>query len=236
MTHPAMDVPPQAECDVFEALTSRRSVRAFLPTPVERSTVERILALASRAPSGTNIQPWKVWVVAGAAKQNLSEKILAAHEAEDHSFTEEYQYYPEKWTDPYISRRRKIGMDLYALLGITKGDTARMKHQFGRNYSFFGAPVGLILTIERQMATGSWLDLGTFLQSIMLAARGFGLHSCPQQAFAKYNSLIRAELAIPDTEVIACGIALGFEDTSAPENHLVTEREPVSSFATFLWD
>jgi len=236
MTHPARTIQPQAQCDVFEALASRRSVRAFLPTPVERATVEAILTLASRAPSGTNIQPWKVWVVAGAAKQNLSAKILAAHEAGDHGFTEEYQYYPETWTDPYISRRRKIGLDLYSLLGIAKGDAARMKHQFGRNYSFFGAPVGLILTIERQMATGSWLDLGTFLQSILLAARGFGLHTCPQQAFAQYNALIRAELGIPDTEVIACGIALGFEDASAPENRLVTEREPVSSFATFLWE
>ena len=226
----------KAVCDAFEALESRRAVRAFLPTPVDRATVERILALASRAPSGSNIQPWKVWVVAGERLEKLSSRILAAHEADDASFQEEYAYYPDPWEEPYLSRRRKLGKDLYALLGIGKGDGAAMKRQFGRNYTFFGAPVGLFVTIERSMNVGSWLDLGTFLQSIFVAARGFGLHTCPQQAFAKYNRLIRDELSIPDSEIIACGIALGHEDISAPENQLVTEREPVSAFATFLWE
>jgi len=226
----------KAVCDAFEALESRRAVRAFLPDPVDRAVVERILALASRAPSGSNIQPWKVWGVAGERLERLSARILAAHEAEDSSHQEEYAYYPDPWTEPYLSRRRKLGKDLYALLGIAKGDAAAMKRQFGRNYTFFGAPVGLFVTIERSMNTGSWLDLGTFLQSIFVAARGFGLHTCPQQAFAKYNRLIRDELSIPDGEIIACGIALGFEDPAAPENKLDTEREPVSSFATFLWE
>lgn len=236
MSHLATDVLPQAQCDVFEAIASRRAVRAFLPTPVPRATVEKILTLASRAPSGSNIQPWKVWVVAGEARQRLCDKIMAAHEADDSSYAEEYDYYPLQWTEPYLARRRKLGKDLYGLVGVPKGDTAAMKRQQGRNYMFFGAPVGLFITIDRQMCQGSWYDTGTFLMSILLAARGFGLHSCPQQAFTKYNRLIRAELGIPDSEVIACGVALGHEDPDAPENRLVTEREPVENFATFLWE
>ncbi len=236
MSHLTNDVLPPAQCDVFEAMATRRAVRAFLPTPIPRSTIEGILALASRAPSGSNIQPWKVWVVAGEAKRRLSEKILAAHEADDPAYAEEYHYYPRQWAEPYLSRRRKLGKDLYGLVGIAKGDTAAMKRQQGRNYLFFGAPVGMFVTIDRQMEQGSWYDTGTFLMSILLAARGFGLHSCPQQAFTRYNRLIRTELGIPDSQVIACGVAIGHEDPEAPENRLATEREPVSAFATFLWD
>ena len=236
MSDLAKDILPQAQCDVFDAIASRRSVRAFLPTPLARSTIERILALASRAPSGSNIQPWKVWVVAGELKKRLSDKIMAAHEAEDLTFAEEYEYYPRQWTEPYLSRRRKLGKDLYGLIGIAKGDLPAMKRQLGRNYLFFGAPVGIFITIDRAMPQGSWYDTGTFLMSILLAARGFGLHSCPQQAFTKYNRLIRKELGIPESEVIACAVAVGHEDPDAPENKQVTEREPVSSFATFLWD
>ncbi|CAK0763191.1 hypothetical protein CCP2SC5_300039 [Azospirillaceae bacterium] len=135
-----------------------------------------------------------------------------------------------------IDFQHAFGGDLYALLEIKKGDAVRMKHQFGRNYSFFGAPVGAFITIDRAMGVGSWLDLGAFLQSIMIATRGFGLHSCPQQAFSKYHRLIRQELGIPESEIVACGMAIGWEDSEAAENQLRTEREPVSSFATFLWD
>ena len=219
---------------VFDAILSRRSIRAFLDKPVDRSIVERILELAARAPSGSNIQPWRVWVVSGETKDRLCQKILTAHEDEDPSYQEEYAYYPDVWAEPYLGRRRKIGKDLYGLLGIGKGDNAAMKRQLGRNYIFFGAPVGLFVAIDRSLNTGSWLDTGTFVQSILLAARGFGLDTCPQQSFAKYNGLIRRELAIPEDQVIACGIALGYADPSAPENKLVTEREPVAAFATFL--
>lgn len=226
----------KAQCDVFEAMASRRAVRAFLPTPVERSVVERILELAARAPSGTNIQPWRVWVLSGPPLARLTARLLAAHDAEEPGHTEEYSYYPANWADPYLSRRRKLGKDLYTLLGIGKGDAARMKQQFGRNYLFFGAPVGLFITIDKAMNVGSWFDLGTFLQSILLAARGFGLHSCPQQSFSKYHSILHQELNIPDDQVIACGVALGYEDPSAPENRLATEREPLSKFAEFRWE
>jgi len=227
---------PKAECDVFEAMASRRAVRAFLPKPIYRAVVEKILELAARAPSGTNIQPWRVWALSGAPLKALTNKIMAAHEANEPGHAEEYPYYPDNWADPYLSRRRKLGRDLYALLGIGKGDDARMKHQFGRNYTFFDAPVGLFITIDKSMNTGSWFDLGTFLQSILLAARGFGLHSCPQQSFSKYHSIIKPALGIPDDQIIACGVALGYEDTSAPENKLATEREPVEQFTTFCWE
>jgi nitroreductase len=230
-----MQLPP-AETDVFQALTSRRSVRAFLPTPVDRQTIDHILALASRAPSGSNIQPWKVWVVAGATKERLCAEIAAAHRDPSSEHTEEYQYYPRLWAEPYLSRRRKVGFDLYSLLGIAKGDHAAMHRQFGRNYDFFGAPVGLFIGIDRTMEIGGWMDIGGFLQSILLAARGFGLHSCPQQAFAKYHKLIRTALNIDENQMIACGVAIGHEDPHAPENRVVTEREAVSSFAKFFWD
>lgn len=231
-----MTVQEGARCDVFEAMASRRSVRAFRPDPVDRAVVERLLALASRAPSGTNIQPWRVWVVQGKALHDLTTKITAVYDTEEPGYEEEYPYYPSQWVDPYLSRRRKLGKDLYALLNIGKGDQAAMKRQTGRNYVFFGAPVGMFITIEKSMNVGSWFDLGTFLQSILLGARGFGLHSCPQQSFSKYHKIIHAELGIPETQTIACGVALGYEDTSAPENALRSEREPVESFAKFLWD
>ncbi len=221
---------------VFDALSSRKSVRAFLPTPIDRDVVERILALASRAPNGSNIQPWKVWVGAGSAKDRLTAKIMAAHDADDPSHDEEYQYYPKRWTEPYLARRRKLGKDLYGVLGLGKDDKEGMKRQFGRNYVFFGAPVGLFVTINRQMEYGGWIDIGGFLHGITLAARGFGLHSCLQQAFAKYHRLIRTELAVPDDEYIVCGIALGHEDSAAPENRLVTVRDAVDQFATFHWE
>lgn len=227
---------PKAQCDVFEAMLSRRAVRAFLPKPVERTVVEQILELAARAPSGTNIQPWRVWALSGAPLKALTAKIMTAHEADEPGHAEEYPYYPDSWVDPYLSRRRKLGRDLYALLGIGKGDEARMKHQFGRNYTFFNAPVGLFITIDKAMNTGSWFDLGTFLQSILLAARGFGLHSCPQQSFSKFHRIIKPELGIPDDQIIACGVALGYEDETAPENKLATEREPLESFASFRWE
>lgn len=224
---------------VDAAITSRRSVRAFLPTPVPRATVEEILAVASRAPSGVNTQPWKVTVLTGAAKQALSEKILAEHDARAAAGSTgadvgEYDYYPTEWVSPYIERRRKIGWDLYGLLGITKGDKARMHAQHGRNYRFFDAPVGMIFTIDRVLRQGSWLDYGMFLQNVMTAARARGLDTCPQAAFIGFYSLIEEVLQMPRTEMVVCGMSLGYADQSAPENRLVTEREPVSAFARFL--
>lgn len=220
---------------VDAAITSRRSVRAFLPTPVARSVIEDILKVAARAPSGTNVQPWKVHVLTGAARESLSERIMAAYSdpevAKDH--VQEYDYYPTRWVSPYIDRRRKIGWDLYGLLGIGKTDKARMHAQHGRNYTFFDAPVGMIFTIDRILGQGSWLDYGMFLQNIMIAARGRGLDTCPQAAFTQFHRVIAEALQLPESEMVVCGMALGYEDRSAVENQLVTEREPLENFVRF---
>jgi nitroreductase len=221
---------------VLAAITSRRSVRAYLDTPVPRATVETILEASARAPSGTNTQPWKAYVLTGAAKEALSAKLIAAHDDphERARHIEEYAYYPTEWVSPYIDRRRKIGWDLYGLLGIGKTDKQRMHHQHGRNYRFFDAPVGLIFTIDRVMQQGSWLDLGMFLQNIMIAARGHGLDTCPQAAFTPFHRIVTEHVGAPADQMLVCGMALGHADPNAVENRLVTEREPVAGFARFL--
>jgi nitroreductase len=227
---------PEQTAAVDAAITTRRSLRAFLPTPVPRETIEAILAVASRAPSGTNTQPWKVYVLTGDAKTELSRKIMAAHDdpAERVTHTEEYAYYPTEWKSPFIDRRRKVGWDLYGLLGIGKSDKARMHVQHGRNYDFFDAPVGLMFTIDRIMRQGSWLDYGMFLQSIMIAARGRGLDTCPQAAFMQFHRIITEHIGAPENEQVVCGMSLGYADPNAVENTLVTERDPVSTFTRFL--
>jgi nitroreductase len=221
---------------VDAAITSRRSIRAFLPTPVAREDIEAILAVSARAPSGTNTQPWKVTVLTGAARQRLSDAILAVHAdpAAAREHVEQYAYYPREWVSPFIDRRRKVGWDLYALLGLGRDNKAGMAAQHGRNYNFFDAPVGLIFTIDRVLEQGSWLDYGMFLENIMVAARGRGLDTCPQAAFTQYHKIIAEQLQLPDTEMVVCGMALGYADPDKVENTLVTEREPVPGFARFL--
>ena len=218
------------------AITSRRSIRAFLPEPVPRATIEDILRVASRAPSGTNAQPWNVHVLTGAALRRLSDAILAVYRdpAQLATQKEEYSYYPEKWVEPYLGRRRKIGWDLYGLLGIGRADKDGIRAQHGRNYRFFDAPVGLIFSIERVMAKGSWLDFGMFLENIMVAARARGLDTCPQAAFNQFHAVIRAQLGIGADHAIVCGMSLGKADMSRIENTLVTEREPIEHFVHFL--
>jgi nitroreductase len=231
-----MNITPDTTAAVDAAITSRRSVRAFLPTPVPRETIEAILAVAARAPSGTNTQPWQVHVLTGAAKAALSAEIRAAFDdpAQRATHTEPYAYYPTEWRSPYIERRRKVGWDLYGLLGIGKADKQRMHEQHGRNYAFFDAPVGLIFTIDKVMQQGSWLDYGMFLQSLMVAARGRGLDTCPQAAFTQFHRIIARRLKLSDEQTVVCGMSLGFADTEAPEYRLVTEREPVAGFTRFI--
>ncbi len=221
---------------VDAAITSRKSIRAFKPDPVPRDVIEDILRVAGRAPSGTNVQPWKITVLTGEPLQRLSQRILAAFDddTERAAHTEEYDYYPLKWTSPYVDRRRKLGWELYGLLGITRDDKAGMHHQHGRNYRYFDAPVGLIVTIDRIMAQGSWLDTGMFLQSIMVAARARGLATCPQAAFNQFHRIIEAELGVPETEMVVCGMALGWADMSKVENTLPVDRMALSEFVRFL--
>lgn len=229
---------PEQTAAVDAAITSRHSMRAFLPKPVPQQTLEDILAVASRAPSGTNTQPWQVHVLTGAALERLSQRIVAAYldPVANAAASEEYAYYPTEWCSPYIDRRRKVGWDLYGLLGIAKTDKARMQAQHARNFAFFDAPVGLIFTIDRVMQQGSWLDYGMFLQNVMVAARARGLHTCPQAAFTQFHSLIEQELQLKPEQMLVCGMSLGFADPAAVENGLVTQRAPVAEFARFLRD
>ncbi|WP_240539852.1 nitroreductase [Salinarimonas soli] len=228
-----MPHPPEA---VEAAILSRRSVRAFRPDPVPPALVRRLLAVASRAPSGTNMQPWRVYVVTGAARDRLCDALVAAHANPSAGHESEYPYYPDQFFEPYLSRRRKVGLDLYGLLGIARGERERMHAQHARNFRFFDAPVGLVTTIDRRLAVGSWLDHGMFLQSLMIAARAHGLDTCPQAAFAPYHGVIRAHLPLRPEEVVVCGMAVGYADEGASENALATERMAVDEFAAFLGD
>ena len=221
---------------IDRAISARRSVRAFLDTPVDLAVVREILQVASRAPSGTNTQPWKVYVLTGDAKARLSAEIIETFmdpvKAAEHH--EEYDYYPKEWIEPFIGRRRKVGFDLYGLLGLTKDDKAGMKRQHARNYQFFDAPVGLIFTIDRIMGKGSYLDYGMFMENIMISAVGHGLATCAQAAFNQFHKIIERQLNLPANEAVVCGMALGYEDKRAVENTLKTARASVDEFVTFI--
>lgn len=218
---------------VDDAITSRRSVRRFLPTPVEREVVEHILRVASRAPSGSNIQPWKVHVLTGTVLERLSTALIAAADSSPDTEQPEYTYYPREWFEPYLSRRRACGFGLYDKLGIARGDKPARHRQMLRNFLFFDAPVGLIVTIDRRLETGSYMDAAMLVQNILVSARGQGLHTCAQAAFAGYHGVVRQHLPMTDDEILLCGISLGYEDPNAAENHFVTERVPLSEFTTF---
>jgi nitroreductase len=217
---------------VDRAIATRRSLRRFKPDMPPRDLLEHILRVAARAPSGTNMQPWAVHVVTGETKTRLSAAVLAAHDAPD-GHVQPYKYYPAEFFEPYQARRRKVGWDLYGLLGIGRGDKDKMHAQVGRNFVFFDAPVGMIFTIDSRLEIGSWLDHGMFLENVMIAARGHGLDTCPQAAFARFHRAIRAVLPLAETDTVVCGLALGYADPDAPENQLVTERAPLEAFATF---
>ncbi len=218
---------------VDEAIESRRSVRAFLPDPVDESTIRTILEVASRAPSGTNMQPWRVYVTSGVLKQRLTDAILNSGIRAEKAKWDEYKYYPDQFFEPYYARRRAVGFALYSTLGIGRRDVNQMREQHDRNFVFFDAPVGMIFTIDRRLNQGSWIDYGMFLQNIMVAARARGLHTCPQAAFAPYHNQIRPVLDIPPEEIVVCGMALGYEDPSKPENQLRTERAPLDEWVVF---
>jgi nitroreductase len=222
------------ENPVDAAINTRQSARAFLPTPVARDTVEMLLKLAARSASGSNIQPWRVRVIGGDVKERLEKAIFDAVERDGFEpYQREWNYYPVNWREPFHGRRRKIGWDMYSLLGVAKGDFEGTQRARMRNYEFFGAPVGMVFTLDEDLEIGSWLDLGIYLGSLMIAARGHGLHTCPQAAFADFHTIIRAQLAIPEKEVIICGMALGHIDPDAPVNRLVTERAPLADYASF---
>jgi nitroreductase len=220
---------------VLDAIASRRSIRAFLPDPVDRETIERLLAAAAMAPSGSNIQPWNVHVAQGSKRRELARVLLEAHNGGVEG-RPEYDYYPKVWRSPYLERRRQTGWTLYQSLGIGRGDRAAAHAYRGTNYNFFGAPVGLIVTMGRDMEAGSWIDIGAFVQTLMIAARGLGLHTCAQAAFSNYGDLVRATLGIPDSEIVICGISVGHPDLQHPANRPRTQRAGIDCFTIFHWD
>jgi len=229
---------PSAAVDA--AITSRMSARAFTDQEVPHDTLAHLLQVASRAPSGTNTQPWKVYVLQGQSRCELINKVCAAHDAlrADPAlaaqYSEEYDYYPEKWVSPYIDRRRENGWSLYGLLGIGKGDKDKMHLQHQRNYRFFDAPVGLMFTIDRVMGRGSLLDYGMFLQSLMVSARAQGLHTCPQAAWNGFSNIILPYIGAGPDEMLVCGMALGFADETNLVNTFHTPRVTVEEFTHWL--
>jgi nitroreductase len=228
------------QASVDAAMLSRYSNRAFTSKPVERALLQNLLQVASRAPSGTNTQPWKVYVLQGAKKDALVTQVCAAHNAiaADPTlaaqYKEEYDYYPEKWVSPYIDRRRECGFGLYGVLGLGKGDKAGMHAQHQQNFKFFGAPVGLMFTMDKVMGRGSLVDYGMFLQNIMLAARARGLHTCPQAAWNGFSKIIMPHIGAQDNEMLVCGMSLGYADEGALVNTFATTRVDAQDFTTWL--
>jgi nitroreductase len=225
---------------VDKAITSRMSARAFTQQAVPRALLEQILEVASRAPSGTNTQPWKVYVLQGASRDSLVEKVCKAHDAIRANpalaadYKESYDYYPEKWVSPFIDRRRENGWSLYGLLDIGKADKDKMHAQHQRNFKFFDAPVGLMFTINRVMGRGSLVDAGMLLQNIMISARGHGLHTCPQAAWNGFANIIMPHVGAGEDELLVCGMALGYADANDKVNSFTTPRVPAAEFTTWL--
>lgn len=218
---------------VSEAIATRKSIRAFKSDPVDTAVIREILSRAARAPSGGNLQPWRVYVLTGAARDELVRRVRQKMQQTPMGETPEYHIYPPDLTEPYKSRRYQVGEAMYATIGIPRSDRAGRLKQFVRNWEFFGAPVGLIFSIDRQMQQGQWADLGMFMENIMLLAREQGLHTCPQEAWAVWHTTIREYLSISPSEMIFCGMAIGFADETAPINRLESERAELDAYATF---
>lgn len=220
---------PEPTLDVRSAVIGRKSVRGFKSDPVPLALIQRILDDAARAPSGTNTQPWRVHIAIGAARDRISKAVTDA--ASSNPQQHEYRYSPDELPEPYLSRRRKVGFDLYGLAGIARGDMEGRKRQSLKNYAFFGAPAGLFFTMDRRFEYGSWIDVGMFMQNVMVLARGYGLETCPQAAWIYYGPVVHKALPIPDEEILISGMAIGYPDWTTPENALKTERAPNSQFA-----
>lgn len=220
--------------DVFEAVRTRRSIRAYKSDVVPPEVLREIVALGRHAPSGSNIQPWRVHVLTGNALQRLSGAIKKAFLDDEPGHKRDYDYYTDPVFEPFLARRRACGWGLYGTLGIGKGDHEKSKQFRAQNYEFFGAPAGLVFTIDRKLEKGSWLDYGMFLQTLMLAARARGLHTCAEASIASYPDIVRRELGLTDDWVVICGMAMGYADEAAVVNTFQPERIAVEEYATFL--
>ena len=222
-----------AACTLEEAARTRRSIRAYLDTPVSREVIERILCTAATAPSGSNTQPWRVWALRGSALARLADALSRAY-LEGQPLRPEYQHYAQPLPGLHLQRRRACGLGLYSLLEIGREDKERRQAYRVRNYRFFGAPAALVFTMNRALSAGSWLDYGMFLQTAMLAARGLGLHTCAEGSIAAYPNIVRRELFIEDSELVLCGMALGYADPAAAINRYQPARCPLDEFANFV--
>lgn len=221
--------------EVSEAIKNRHSCRAFLDKPVKQEIILQILEIARFAPSGVNTQPWQVSVVSGSIKQKIGEAIIREREAGVPE-NPDYHYYPTEWREPYKTRRKACGLALYSSIQIALEEKEKRKAAWYRNYFFFGAPVGLLFFLDKDLEKGSWVDMGMFIQNVMLAARGLGLETCPQAAMAEYPDIVRGLLQIPSEKALLCGMALGYEDLNHPINQYRTTREPINSFTRFFDD
>jgi len=215
--------------DVINAITGRASTRAFTAKPVPKELIHEILNTARWAPSGVNSQPWKVAVATGEMKQRVGEAIISAIQGGQKP-NPDYKYYADKFAEPYRSRQVACGKALYHVLGISREDKPKRTEQWMKNYHGFGAPAELFIFIEDTLEVGSWVDTGMFIQNIMLAARGYGLETCPQAAMAEFPEIVRSTLGVPDSQKLICGIAIGFADREHPVNNYRTERDSVESF------
>ena len=220
--------------NVQEAIKSRKSVRKFKKKKVSMKTVKEIIKLASYSPSGSNTQPWNIHVLTGKSLSDFTKKIKKEFLLNGNNLKLERLNYMEKYREPYLSRRRKVGWDLYQILNIKKGDYNKTKEFHSQNYEFFGAPVGIIFSIEKDLGWMSWLDYGMFLQNMCLAARSFGLHTCSQAAWGLVYKKANKILKIKKNLTIHCGMALGYVDQNAEVNSLNTEREEINSFCKFF--
>ncbi len=221
--------------DVSSAIKDRRSVRAFTEQVVAKELIQEILETAKFAPSGVNTQPWQVAVVKGAVKEKISADFTQAFR-NGRKPDPDFQYYPTEWIEPFKSRRFACGMALYGALEIDRADKARRQQQWELNYHFFNAPVGLFFYLDAHLEKGSWLDTGMFIQSVMLAARGVGLESCPQAALSEYPDIVRQHLQLAKDQHIVCGMALGYADWDHPVNQYRTDRAALDAFTTWFWD
>ncbi|MFW1807894.1 nitroreductase [Acinetobacter ursingii] len=225
---------------VDDAIRSRHSVRAFLSTPVDAQIIKDILEVACRAPSGTNTQPWKVYVVTDKKRDEMVDRVCKAqleiykHPEKAAEYQETFPYYPEKWISPFIDRRRENGWGLYGLLNIQKGEKEKMAAQQLRNYQLFDAPVGLYFTVDKAMGIGSKMDISMMIQNVMVAAKARGLDTCPQAAWNHFHPIVLEVLGASDDEELVCTIALGYANPDEIVNTFITPREPVEKFTVFL--
>jgi nitroreductase len=219
--------------DVREAVETRFSCRAFLPTPIPQKIVRDILACAARAPTGGNLQPWIVHALAGERLERLKAAARARPDLLPRGEGAEYDIYPRDLKEPYRGRRSDVGAMLYQSIGVAREDRPGRYRQYARNFEFYGAPVGLLIYLDRSMGPPQWSDLGGFIQTVMLLARGYGLHSCGLEAWTHWHKTVYSLLDIPPHHILFCGLALGYADENAPINRWRSPREGVDTFATF---